>query len=156
MSDIPLNITSLYLYCPYSSPVLLWYWICNETQTNESERNNSIFNENLHMWLRSHVIKWEWFYGKEICHCIILSKSGRYNQRALICKVPFWFARFPFGGPLLQHTHLLQTFMKRIHNNLMDKWRPQASIEIESLIQFSTYSFINSFLNLLHEKSTII
>jgi hypothetical protein len=73
------------------------------------------------------------------------------------------FAKFPFGGPFLQHTHLLQTCMNRIHNNLMEKWRPQESIEIESLTQlFSLFLhkflayFLDYLLNLFHEKSIIL
>jgi hypothetical protein len=30
-------------------------------------------------------------------------------------------ARAPFNGPFLQHTHLLQICMKKIHNDLMNQ-----------------------------------
>ena len=114
MNDINLNITSLYLCCPCFSTVLLCYWSYNETQTNQSERNNSIFNEGLYMWSRNHVIKWELFYGKQTCHRILLGESGRYNQTTLMS-----LSSLSVALALDTHTHLLQDCMKMIHNNLI-------------------------------------
>ena len=158
MKYMAFNIASLCLCCPCFALVLLWYWSCNETQTNQRESNNNIFNDNLCMWSRSHAIKWEWFYGKETCHCITLSKSGRYNQTNLMLQSSLSVA-------LWSNTHTCSKLAWRW--SIVTWWNEMKPSSIWSRVPHTILSLFNLnhsllalfyclFLNLFHEKPIII